>query len=47
MIVITKIKFVLLNSVDNVLICCQTVEAGELVMIDEQYYEMTLTPREV
>ncbi len=36
----TEIKFVLLNSNDNVLICCQSVEAGELVMIDKRQYEM-------
>lgn len=36
----TKIKFVLLSSTDNVLVCCQTVEAGELIIIDELYCEM-------
>jgi len=38
---VTKIKFVLLNSIDNVLVSCQTAKAGELVMIDEKYCEMT------
>lgn len=37
----TETKFVLLNSTDNVLVCSQTVDAGELVMIDKQYYEIT------
>lgn len=36
----TKIKFVLLNSIDNVLVSCQTVDTGDLVMIDGKYCEM-------
>ncbi len=36
----TKVKFVLLNSTDNVLVSCQTTKIGELVMIDEKYCEM-------
>lgn len=37
-----KNKFVLLNATDNVLVCCQTAEVGELIMIDKQDYEMTI-----
>jgi len=34
-------KFVLVNETDNVLICCQTVELDELVMINNQQYKMS------
>lgn len=37
----TKVKFVLLNSTDNVLVSCQTAKAGELILIGENYCEMT------
>jgi (2R)-sulfolactate sulfo-lyase subunit alpha len=37
-----KTNFILLNSTDNVLVCVQAVEAGGLVMIDEQNYKMTI-----
>jgi len=40
--VVTKIKFVLLNSADNVLVSCQTVKAGESVMVDDKYCEMVV-----
>ena len=33
-------KFVLLNATDNVLVCCQTITAEELVIIDETSYVM-------
>ena len=36
----SQTKFVLVNETDNVLICCQTVEIGEEVMINKQKYKM-------
>ncbi|MDU0355427.1 UxaA family hydrolase [Paraglaciecola aquimarina] len=33
-------KFVLVNKADNVLICCQPVKSGELVVIDNQEYRV-------
>lgn len=36
----TKVKFILLNAIDNVLVSCQTAKAGESVLIDNKYCEM-------
>lgn len=32
----TTTKFVLLNKADNVFICCQALNAGEIICIDKQ-----------
>lgn len=32
----TTTKFVLLNKADNVFICCQALNAGEVISIDQQ-----------
>ncbi|WP_158968639.1 UxaA family hydrolase [Paraglaciecola sp. L3A3] len=34
-------KFVLVNKADNVLICCQPVKPGEVVVIENLEYTMT------
>ena len=36
----TIAKFVLLHEADNILVCCQAVEAGEKVLIEDQQYQM-------
>ena len=33
-------KFVLINKADNVLICCQSVQAGEITIIGTDCYKM-------
>lgn len=40
---VAKVKFVLLNPTDNVLVSCQTTQIGESVMVDGKYCEM-MTP---
>ena len=35
-------KFVLVNNTDNVLICCQTVNTGERINIDNNIVEMVI-----
>jgi hypothetical protein len=37
----TVTKFILMNKADNVLICCQTAQAGEIAYIDKQPFNIT------
>lgn len=37
----TATKFVLLNKADNVFICCQALNAGEVICIDKQEFNIT------